>query len=102
MSLPAIQAVMRSQVALAVKGNGPAQRALIAAIHALEQERAIEAAEQAKAAAARHPISNLEAARRIAWMLRLAYEEKGERLPPGDLMDQIVGLIGPSKPKTGA
>jgi hypothetical protein len=26
MSLPAIQAVMRSQVALAVKGNGPAQR----------------------------------------------------------------------------
>ena len=100
-SLPAIQAVMRSQVALAVKGNGPAQRALIAAIHALEQELAAEAAEQAKAAAAQRPISNLEAARRIAFTLRLAYEEKGEKLPPGDLMDQIEGLIGPGKPKTG-
>ena len=64
-SLPAIQAVMRSQVALAVKGSGPAQRAMIAAIHALEQELATEAAAQEKAAAALRPISNLEAARRI-------------------------------------
>ena len=42
MSLPAIQAVMRSQVALAVKGNGPVQRTLIAAVHALEQEILVE------------------------------------------------------------
>jgi hypothetical protein len=34
------------------------QRAMIAAIHALEQELAAEAAAQEKAAAARHPISN--------------------------------------------
>jgi hypothetical protein len=100
-SLPAIQAVMRSQVALAVKGNGPAQRAMIAAIHALEQELATETAAQEKAAAAQRPTSYLESARRIAFVLRLAYEEKGEKLPPGGLMDQIEGLIGPSKPKTG-
>jgi hypothetical protein len=100
MSLPAIQAVMRSQVALAVKGNGPAQRALIAAIHAMEQEVAAETAEREKAEAARQPISNLEAARRIAYMLRLAYEERGEP-QPGNLMDQIVGLIGPAAAKEG-
>jgi len=100
MSLPAIQAVIRSQTALAVKGNGPAQRAMIAAIHALEQELATEAAAQEKAAAAQRPISNLEAARRVAFMLRLAYQEKGELLP-GDLLDQIAGLIGPDKAKTG-
>lgn len=35
--LPAIQAVLRSQVALAAKGNGPAQRAVIAAVNAIEQ-----------------------------------------------------------------
>jgi len=99
MSLPAIQAVMRSQIALAVKGNGPAQRSMIAAIHALEQELATEAAAQEKAM--QRPISNLEAARRVAFMLRLAYEEKGE-LPPGDLLDQIAGLIRPYKAKAGA
>jgi Family of unknown function (DUF5681) len=36
--LPAIQAMMRNQLALAVKGNGPAQRAMLAAIDALEKE----------------------------------------------------------------
>jgi hypothetical protein len=37
-AVPAIQAIMRSQVALAAKGNGPAQRAVIAAVKAIEQE----------------------------------------------------------------
>jgi len=36
--LPAIQAVMRQQLRLAAKGNGPAQRAVIAMIQAIEQE----------------------------------------------------------------
>src|SRR5215471_8358414 len=79
-SLPAIQAVMRSQVALAVKGNGPAQRAMIAAIHALEQELAAETAEREKAGAAR-PMNYAEAARRIALLLKLAYQERGEPQP---------------------
>jgi hypothetical protein len=37
-TLPAIQAVMRSQVALAAKGNGPAQRTIIETIQAIERE----------------------------------------------------------------
>ena len=101
-SLPAIQAVMRSQVALAVKGNGPAQRALIAAIHALEQQLAAEAAAREKEEAQRKPINYLDGARRIAFILRLADEEKGEKMP-GNLDDSIAGLIEPpGAPKTGA
>src|SRR5215216_7024524 len=34
--LPAVQAVMRSQIKLAAKGNGPAQRAVIKAVQDLE------------------------------------------------------------------
>jgi hypothetical protein len=98
MSIPAIQAVMRSQVALAVKGNGPAQRALIAAIHALEQELPAEAAAREEAAIDR--MSYTEAARRIALILGLAYEEKGEPMPD-DVDDAIAGLIGHDKAKTG-
>jgi hypothetical protein len=102
MILPAIQAVMRSQIALAVKGNGPAQRALIAAVHALEQERAIEAAEEAKAAAARRPVSYTEAARRIALILRLAAKEKEEKEKMPDNVDNAsAGSIEHDKAKTG-
>ena len=99
-SLPAIQAVMRSQVALAVKGNGPAQRAMIAAIHAMEQELAAETAAREKEEAERPPINYTDAARRISLLLRLAYKEKGEPMP-GNLADAAAGLIGHDKAKTG-
>jgi hypothetical protein len=99
-SLPAIQAVMRSQVALAVKGNGPAQRAMIAAIHAMEQELAAETAAREKEEAERPPINYTDAARRISLLLRLAYKEKGEPMP-GNLADAAAGLIGDDKTKTG-
>jgi hypothetical protein len=36
--VPALQAVLRSQIGLAIKGNGPAQRAVLAALQAIEQE----------------------------------------------------------------
>jgi hypothetical protein len=89
MRLPAIQAVMRSQIALAAKGNGPAQRALIAAVHLLEQEIAVEFDAAAKARAAQPQYrSKWELARRIAFALREAFKERGEP-PPGDLMEQI-------------
>lgn len=39
-TMPAIQAVLRSQIALAAKGNGPAQRTLINVIRAIERENA--------------------------------------------------------------
>jgi hypothetical protein len=61
--MPAIQAVLRSKVALAAKGNGPAQRALIEIARALEKEHAAEMA--GKGGRAKGPISDLEAARRI-------------------------------------
>src|SRR5260370_32382886 len=37
-TLPTIQAVMRQQGRIAAKGNGPAQRAFIDRVHAIEQE----------------------------------------------------------------
>jgi Family of unknown function (DUF5681) len=41
--LPAIQAVLRSQIELALKGNVQAQRAVLAAIRAVEQPKGLEA-----------------------------------------------------------
>jgi hypothetical protein len=38
--VPALQAVLRSQIALAIKGNGAAQRAVLAAVQAIEEEEA--------------------------------------------------------------
>ncbi len=98
-SLPAIQAVMRSQVALAVKGNGPAQRAMIAAIHAMEQELAAEAAAREKEEAERPPFNYTDAARRIVLLIGLAYKEKGEPMP-GNLDDAVAGLMEHDKAKT--
>ena len=87
--LPAIQAILRSQFALAAKGNGPAQRAVIAAVQAIEQENALAAAGNGFGGAPGDgpdsaPISYREAARRIAFLLRLAREEErdGEVSPP--------------------
>jgi hypothetical protein len=69
-SLPAIQAILRGQVALAAKGNGPAQRAVIEKVQAIEQELALEAAaEAAETKATERPIPERELARRIAWIL---------------------------------
>ncbi len=36
--IPALQAVLRSQIALAAKGNGPAQRALVKTVQEIEAE----------------------------------------------------------------
>jgi hypothetical protein len=41
LTLPAIQAVLRSMVAVAAKGNGPVQRFLIEVIQAIERENAM-------------------------------------------------------------
>ena len=47
LALPAIQAILRSQVVLAAKGNVQAQRAVLAAIQTIEQEN-VEAAARAE------------------------------------------------------
>jgi hypothetical protein len=41
LTLPAIQAVLRSMVAVAAKGNGPVQRFLIEVIQEIERENAV-------------------------------------------------------------
>jgi Family of unknown function (DUF5681) len=68
-TLPAIQAVLRCQVALAAKGNGPAQRALIEAIQAIEREIEAHVAPSGPARAKAPEMSELKVARRIAFLL---------------------------------
>jgi hypothetical protein len=67
--LPALQAILRSQVALAAKGNGPAQRAVIEAVQAIEREAAARAAAETRDKANERPLSDIEVARRIALLL---------------------------------
>src|SRR4051812_38677849 len=75
LTLPAIQAVMRSQVALAAKGNGPAQRTVIEAVQTIERELD-------RRTAAKHcppdkpPLSDFELARSIAFVLARALHSK--------------------------
>jgi hypothetical protein len=79
--MPAIQAIMRSQVALAAKGNGPAQRAVIKVVQEIERELAAIAAARAEEERRKKPLSDTEAVRRIAWLLDLGGWVDGERIP---------------------
>jgi hypothetical protein len=78
-TLPAIQAVLRCQVALAAKGNGPAQRALIEAIQAIEREIAAHAGARESGQAKTPALSHLELARRIAFALELGRRELAQK-----------------------
>jgi hypothetical protein len=64
--------VLRSQIAKAAKGNGPAQRAVIEAVQAIEQELAAQLASKECAQATERPISDMDAARRTA----VAYQRR--------------------------
>jgi hypothetical protein len=83
-ALPAIQAILRSQVMLAAKGNLQAQRAVLAAIQTIEEENtwAAKFAAIGTAAAVAHvgqnageTMSYAEAARRVRSLLRLDEKE---------------------------
>ena len=92
--LPAIQAILRGQIDLAAKGNGPAQRAVIEKIQALEQELALEAAAgAAETKATEKPIPDRELARRIAWILS---DEVPRRSPGGGAEGNETGPSGKS------
>jgi hypothetical protein len=88
--VPAIQAIFRGQVALAAKGNGPAQRAVIETVQAIEQELALEAAaEAAETKTTEKPIPDRELARRIAWILsgevpKRSPRAQGDEIGPDD------------------
>jgi len=71
LTMPAIQVVLRNQVALAAKGSGPAQRAIIEGVQAIERELAAQAAAKDRAEANKPPMSELETARRLAFVLEL-------------------------------
>jgi hypothetical protein len=76
-TLPAIQAVLRSQVALAAKGNGPAQRTVIETVQAIEREIEAHVAANERALADTPKMSDLEIARRIAFLLTKPLYAKG-------------------------
>jgi hypothetical protein len=61
--VPALQAVMRSQIALAIKGNQAAQRALVQTAFAIEKAAASQTTDKLNGGT---KTSDLEAIRRIA------------------------------------
>ena len=73
-TLPAIQAVLRSLVALAAKGNGPAQRTLFETVQAIERELAAQQHNGEDGNPIRREVgfAGSELARRIAFLLRTA------------------------------
>ena len=75
LTMPAIQVVLRNLVALAAKGNGPAQRAILETVQAIERELAAQATIKHKAEADQRPMSDLDLARRIAFALELGARE---------------------------
>jgi hypothetical protein len=84
--MPAMQAVMRGMVTLAAKGNGPAQRACIEMVQAVERQRAARAEAKAEEeAAAMPPVSHWEIARRIAFLLTSGADEANKLKSPSIL-----------------
>ena len=81
MRLPMIQAVLRSQLALAAKGHSPAQRAVIAVVDALEQESALEAAAAREKAASTRPMSSLDYGRQANFAMILGWRKLGRPMP---------------------
>jgi len=81
LTMPAIQVVLRNQVALAAKGNGPAQRAILETVQAIERELAAQAIAEDKAEADKRPMSDIEIARRIAFALSKPLFESGQPPP---------------------
>jgi len=67
-SLPVLGAILRSLIALAATGNGPAQRFVFAMVDQIEQELAVQLTPGTKDTKER-PMTERELGRRIAWIL---------------------------------
>jgi hypothetical protein len=72
--------------ALAAKGNGPAQRAVIEAVQAIEREIAAQVNDTVQSKASE--MSDLDVARRIAFLLTKPFAGK---LPPRDGSEASIG-----------
>jgi hypothetical protein len=79
--LPAIQAVLRQQIALAAKGNGPAQRAIIETVQTLERELAAQAVTHVEPRPLQ-TMSETEVARRLAFVMELYARGEFKKKPP--------------------
>jgi Family of unknown function (DUF5681) len=75
LELPALQVVLRSMITRAAKGSGPLQRAVIAFVREIERESAAQARANGKDQAAPRKMSDLEIARRIAYLLSPGMKE---------------------------
>jgi|SRR5271165_6405460 len=73
--MPALQAVQRQQIALALKGKGPAGRAVLQTVNEIERELAALTAVETKRMEEERPVSALEVARRIAFVLEQGLQE---------------------------
>lgn len=74
-TMPALQAVVRGIMVNAAKGNGPAQRLVIALVQSIQQNTAAQEAANAAREADEPEMSKLELARRIAFALELGARE---------------------------
>jgi Family of unknown function (DUF5681) len=100
LTMPAIQAVLRGLVAHAAKGNSPAQRTFIEIVQLIERELAAEAAAKNKAEAETSQISDIEAARRVAFLLNKAAREETAHGTAPNSVPMLQG-IAPQKPHGG-
>ena len=76
-TLPTIQALMRQQGRLAAKGNGPAQRAFIDRVHAIEQDE-VQAATKAAETTQNSPVTDQDRAQALIALL----ERTGLKVSP--------------------
>ena len=90
LTLPAIQVTLRNLVASAAKGSGPAQRTLIGMTQAIEREVSLVQDAIERKAEAEKPVSELDAARRIAFLLTKAARENGHPQPKQSLSSLVT------------
>jgi hypothetical protein len=93
-TLPAIQAVLRSQVALAAKGNGPAQRNLIEAVREIEREMEATIMASKNTGAKPRARSELEIGRRLAFVLEMIARGEIKAKLPGNGTNSLIGKVG--------
>jgi hypothetical protein len=74
--IPTIEAILRGLFTHAAKGNGPAQRFSIEMLRASQQVLVAQALAEAKQNASERPLSELEVARRIAFILNKVAREQ--------------------------
>jgi Family of unknown function (DUF5681) len=79
--IPALQAVVRGIIVNAAKGNGPAQRLVIAVVQAIQQKEAAQEAAKAVGDADQTEMSEIELGRRIAFAMEKA--ARAEKPNPG-------------------